>query len=1609
MEAPVNNAGPRHPLAKWFVGQFQLSALNSFEEFETKVAALPTERARGDAFEVFAEAWLATQRIPQARAVWPSNTSPLSLQKSLNLPLKDMGVDGIFESAVEEPTCYQVKFRTGRSRLSWGELSTFFGLADTGCGRLVFTNCDEVASVAQDRREVVFVRGGDLDRLTTDDFRVMGAWLSGAIVTRKTKVPKRHQEAAIVDILAAFERHTRATALMACATGKTLVALWVAERLETRNVLVLLPSLALVRQTLHEWLHETNWPEPRYICVCSDPTVLPEEDALVVRQTDLDFKVTTESAAVRRFLEQPATTVRIIFSTYQSSGVVAAAMVGLPPFDLGIFDEAHKTAGLEGPRSALALKDDQLPILRRLFLTATPRHYSVSARNKAGDAKIVFSMDVPEVYGVVAHRLPFSVAAKAGIITNYKVVISIVTSEEVTAEALRRGVVLVKGDKVKARQVANQIALQSAIARYGVRKIFTFHGRVASAASFVSSGPEGIATHIPDFHCDHISGAMPTGQRERRMREFESKPRAVMSNARCLTEGVDVPAVDMVAFLSPRRSLVDIVQATGRAMRRAEGKTFGYVFVPLYVEQSRGETNLEAVKRSNYEEVWNVLNRLQEHDDLLAQIIDEMRVRRGETGGFDDARFRERIEILGPSLTLEELRSSITAACLDAIGDPWMERYGQLTAYYKKHGNCDIPARYAESRTLAAWVKDQRYERRCGDLTAERIALLDRLGFTWDPYSTEWRGNYLALQAFKEKNGHCEVLSNSKEYPKLGRWVKMQRAQRNRGRLSSERIELLDRLGLNWTARISTWEARFAELVEYQKRFGNTRVPVKWKENPELGHWVVAQRYKRRRQRIRREYESRLDAIKFEWDLAPSPSEQWAANLAKLTEFKKTNGHVMVSARLGHDLALSRWLANLRRLKKEGRLPVGHISALDELGIAWDAAIEIRARQWEDKFLQLKMFHEMSGSCEPAKGATDQRTKLLRTWINDQRQLKRRGLLAPERILRLEGLGFRWIPRVGSEFAAPAVSEKHPLATRTWDNMYSELAEFFRKSGHCDVTETWVGGPELAHWVVLQRELKASGRLENDRELKLNELGFSWALFDARWEQKFSALKAWLETTRRGRKVAPAPALSRWIQTQRQHLNRGILPPVRKARLDAVGFKWTPFSDRWEQMLAALNDFSREHGHCRVPTKWAQNPQLASWVAVQRARKTAGKLLKFREQALDAIGFSWVAGRTGGHPQRDAWATMFSRLSAFHASHGHTMVPQNYPADKKLGWWVTTQRRNRRRGKLSADQIERLDGLGFPWKLTAGNAPDSTHAITPFDQRWTNMLSALRQFREEYGHCRVPTAWSKNRRLANWVAVQRRRKKHGKLSRERSSILESLGFEWVVIQEKLNPHHAGAGHYQRQVQPDAWPEMLAALADYKKNHGDCRVPQRWKVNPRLAAWVSVQRVARNKQRLDPDRERNLAGLGFDWDPIATRWEDMFAQLVEYKKRFGDTSVRSNSREYARLGNWVKMQRRDKRIGRAISRARAARLDEIGFVWGFVEPTSWEKMLALLVDFKNRHGHCNVPQRFKENVRFGRWVNTQRMRFKNGKLAADKKQRLKELGFSWNTKAGPQEE
>jgi superfamily II DNA or RNA helicase len=1117
-------ATARHPKATFFVQRHLFAGVTSFAELEQKIVALPDEKSRGAAFEVFAEAYLATQRKHDAAQVWPHGSVPLDLLKNLGLSQQDQGVDGVLQTLLGQFNAYQIKFRTGRPALTWRELSTFIGLADSPHihSRVLLTNCDELPAVLNDRQGFFCIRGSDLDRLEAGDFRAIEAWLADAAFSAPKKSPQPHQTEALDALLPALQKHDRVSAIMACGTGKTLVALWVAEnlafsrsadcpqsaargqtevldgfqalgdgevlRVETTRapakILILLPSLALLRQTLHEWLRETRLPGLAYLCVCSDPTVKEGIDALTTPQSDLDFQVSTDAASVRRFLDAPFTGVKMIFSTYQSASVVGDALQAdapnCPPrewFDFAVFDEAHKTAGREGRNFAFALDDKNLPIRKRLFLTATPRHYNPLAKDEEGEAQLVFSMDEPRIYGPQAYRLSFAEAARRGIICNYKVIISVITSEMVTNELLSRGEVMVNGDAVRARQVANQLALKDAVVKYKLNKVFTFHSRIDAAASFASDGNKGIIAHLPEFKAFHVNGDMPTNLRERVMTAFRACARGVMSNARCLTEGVDVPAVDMVAFMSPRRSKIDIVQATGRAMRVSSGKKIGFVLVPLYVEQAGGETIELAIQHAEFEEVWQVLQSLQEQDDFFAETINQLREFRGSGIGFDDSRFRDQVDVLGPSVNLEVLRNAISTSCADTLGSTWDERLGQLKAFYQRSGHLHVD----KDRLLQEWVWAQRRFQKMGKLSADRIRRLDEISFDWDLTKGQriWEVMFARLCAFKKQHGHCDLKNKPAGSFVLRSWLEDQLRLFANNRLANDRLEQLKSVGVVFDVLVKdpnqAREIMFERLLAYKAKNGDCDVPRNFYGIDRLAWWVVCQ----------------------------------------------------------------------RKLYEEGKLERDFIRRLDEIGFIWDR----KEHLWRKMYSAASQL--LHSGCIAGLEAYIQRAGEsngeLRKWVEAQQSAKKRRVLSPQKQTELDKIGFPWqFPK----------KPKVPIKP-SWESIFVKLVEFQKTHGHCDMKLVLPFDKYLHSWAQVQRHARDNGTLTTDQVRQLDEIGFVWRTDDLLWERMLKALITYksihgdCDVPRYSQRDSQ---LAIWVASQRKRRNLGKLPPDQVEKLNKIGF-----------------------------------------------------------------------------------------------------------------------------------------------------------------------------------------------------------------------------------------------------------------------------------------------------------------------------------------------------------------------------------------------------------------------------------------------------------------------
>ena len=480
---------------------------------------------------------------------------------------------------------------------------------------------------------------------------------------RKHFEPYPYQQDAIDDVIKGFERHDRGQLILPCGTGKTAVALWIAERMAGvgKRVLYLVPSIALMAQTMREWAWQKRLPH-RYAGICSDTRVgRTDEDASLL---ELDMPVGTDSDRITETLrKQRSGAMLVAFSTYQSLELVAQAQDGgAPEFDLVICDEAHRTTGIEKgeedkPSPFLLVHDaGRIRARKRLFTTATPRIYTDSAKGKAADHdREVFSMDDEARFGPEFYRMQFSEAIAGQWLTDYKVAILCLKPENAQqrlAHLWTQGmpIDLNLDDATKLAGCWDALADPEGILadeeiagdmHNPARRAIAFANTIRESKLIEKSWSAVIdAMQSADcrdgaekrLRCDiqHVDGTVHSLDRTRRLnwlKEGTDNVCRILTNARCLTEGVDVPALDAVLFMQPRKSQIDVVQAVGRVMRKAPDKEFGYIILPVVIPEGVSpESALDDNK--TFKVVWSVLQALRSHDDRLDAEINSIDLNR---------------------------------------------------------------------------------------------------------------------------------------------------------------------------------------------------------------------------------------------------------------------------------------------------------------------------------------------------------------------------------------------------------------------------------------------------------------------------------------------------------------------------------------------------------------------------------------------------------------------------------------------------------------------------------------------------------------------------------------------------------------------------------------------------------------------------------------------------------------------------------------------------------------------------------------------------------------------------------------------------------------------
>lgn len=601
------------------------------------------------------------------------------------------------------------------------------------------------------------------------DWEKLEQGIHGDKARTKQKSLYPHQKEALEKAHDYFKIANRGKLIMACGTGKTITALRIAEH-ETNGkgtILFLVPSIALLGQALREWSADAREPI-NAICICSDPKVTKQkkkqDDIDAMSVVDLTLPASTDSKFIRYQFEiakQRPNGMTVVFSTYQSINVIHKAQTellrnGFEEFDLIICDEAHRTTGvtLSGNEEKDFVKVHNAKFIqakKRMYMTATPRLYSEDAKSKAAQADAVLcSMDDENLYGSEIYRIGFGESVEKGLLSDYKVLILTLSDKDVPLVVQK---MVSKEEEIQADDLSKLVGCVNALSKQFIgddgrtreidpepmRRAVAFCPTIAASKKitgifnqlsdvYLSSLPPEKKEQMVVVESRHMDGTMSAPAREEGLSWVkgvtEGNECRILTNVRVLSEGVDVPSLDAVMFLSAKNSQVEVVQSVGRVMRKAPNKNYGYIIIPVVVP-SDVEPEKALDDNERYKVVWTVLNALRAHDDRFNATVNKIELNKNrpdqiyvvgiggaewsagdEAGGYQAASESITSQM---EMQFEQLQSVVFARLVQKVGDrryweQWAKDVAQIAERQKERIQYLISSRKSQKTAFASFV-----------------------------------------------------------------------------------------------------------------------------------------------------------------------------------------------------------------------------------------------------------------------------------------------------------------------------------------------------------------------------------------------------------------------------------------------------------------------------------------------------------------------------------------------------------------------------------------------------------------------------------------------------------------------------------------------------------------------------------------------------------------------------------------------------------------------------------------------------------------------------------------------------------------------------------------
>lgn len=680
-----------------------LESVSSFQNF-TKLLSEKNNKEKGNAFEQLVYAYFKLEpKYSFYDEVWPFAEVPTLVLEELQLPSQDIGIDLIAKSG-NEYHAIQCKYHQDNSQsVTFKEVATFISLLESNSKitqGYICSTADITSRVFNklNTKPINLLLNDTWAELDELFFARSKAFLEGKkpkeLVSYK---PKAHQKKALKSAKEYFihENKQRGKLIFPCGAGKSLTGYWMTTELQAKKTIVAVPSLSLVKQTLEVYLREdvASKRSVKWLCICSDEGIGKDDD-IVYFTENIGVPCQTDALYIQNWLEANKDEEIFIFTTYQSGRIIAdiSKQLGIT-FDLGIFDEAHKTVGANKKLFSHLLFDENISITKRIFMTATERFYK-------GSKDDIISMDDEDIYGDTFAQMSFKEAIETGLLTDYKVITMEIQKSEI-AEFIRENNLVQLNDKWKketeARSMASMLALRKAMKMFPIKNAVSFHSSIEKAVR--NKELQQYITETYDYQpidTFTVSGKQATSKRNSIVQEFARSEHSLITNARCLTEGVDVPNIDCIIFSDPRKSKVDIVQALGRALRKKEGKDWGYVILPIIYDDTTQE-----IDNDNFQEILSIVRGLASNDERIVEYFKD----KAETNANREVKENQfHLEVFSDFVDESELASQLQIKLWEKLSRfSWMpfEEAREIVRSLKIKSAKEYRFQYYEKRNVA--------------------------------------------------------------------------------------------------------------------------------------------------------------------------------------------------------------------------------------------------------------------------------------------------------------------------------------------------------------------------------------------------------------------------------------------------------------------------------------------------------------------------------------------------------------------------------------------------------------------------------------------------------------------------------------------------------------------------------------------------------------------------------------------------------------------------------------------------------------------------------------------------------------------------------------------